>query len=79
MSADTSKQHDTAGRPKAKGSRQQTQPDQVLQSGSPELDRQSAGEKAPGHDRARHAIYHDRPAAEGTHGDGDEEPNSGTP
>jgi hypothetical protein len=79
MSADESKQPATPGRPESKGSRQQTHADQVLQSGSPELDRRSAGAKGPNRDQAHNAIYHDRPAEEGTHGDGDEEPNSGTP
>lgn len=79
MSADTNSRPETPGRPKKTGSRQQTHPDQGLQSGSPELDRSSAGAKGPSRDQARNAIYHDRPADEGTHGDGDEEPNSGTP
>ena len=79
MSADTNQRPDTPGRPKKAGSRQQTHPEQVLQSGSPELDSASAGEKGPSRDQAHNAIYHDRPANEGTHGDGDEEPNSGTP
>lgn len=79
MSADTSKRSDTPGRPKTKSSRQQTNSDQALQSGSPELDRRGAGAKGPSPNQASNAVYHDRPAAEGTHGDGDEEPNSGTP
>lgn len=79
MSADTKTQPDTPGRPKPTSSRQQSHPDQGQQSGSPELDRRSDGKKGPSRDQAHNAVYHDRPADEGTHGDGDEEPNSGKP
>jgi hypothetical protein len=39
---------DTPGRPKDSGSRQQTQPDQQTQTGTPELDRRGAGKPGPG-------------------------------
>lgn len=63
---------DTPGRAKPSSSRQQTAPDQRTQTGAPELDRDSAK-------RAGKVKYRDRPAEEGKHGDGDQEPNSGFP
>jgi hypothetical protein len=52
---------DTPGRPKSSASRQQTQPDQRAQSGSPELDAKDAGsKKAKRKNRSR-------PAAEQEH------------
>jgi hypothetical protein len=59
---------DTPGRPKSSSSRQQTQPDQGIQSGSPELDSKDTKVK-----------YRDRPADEGKHGDAAEEPNPRDP
>ena len=38
---------DTPGRPKSSASRQQTQPNQGAQSGSPELDAKDAGSEEP--------------------------------
>jgi hypothetical protein len=47
---------DTPGRPKSSASRQQTQPDQRTQSGSPELDAKDAGsEEAQRKNRSRPA------------------------
>jgi hypothetical protein len=47
---------DTPGRPKSSASRQQTQPDQGTQSGSPELDAKDAGsEEAKRKNRSRPA------------------------
>jgi hypothetical protein len=47
---------DTPGRPKSSASRQQTQPNQQTQSGSPELDAKDAGsEKAKRKNRTRSA------------------------
>ena len=66
---------DTPGRPKASSSRQQTQPNQGTQSGSPELDAKDAG--SPQEQVA--AKYRDRPADEGKHGDGAQQPNSPRP
>ncbi len=65
---------DTPGRPKPSSSRQQTEPGQGSQSGSPELDSRSSG-KGPQREAAR--KYQDRPADEGKHGDGAEAPNAG--
>jgi hypothetical protein len=59
---------DTPGRPKSSSSRQQTQPEQGIQSGSPELDSKNTKVK-----------YRDRPADEGKHGDAAEEPNPRNP
>ena len=59
---------DTPGRPTSSSSRQQTQPNQGTQSGSPELDSKDAAVK-----------YRDRPANEGKHGDEAEEPNPRNP
>ena len=69
---------DTPGRPKAAGSRQQTQPNQVSQSGSPEQDAKSAS-KGKANDVLDDVQYRDRPADEGKHGDGDQEPNPRRP
>ncbi len=65
-----SNQQDTPGRAKPSSSRQQTEPNQGTQTGSPEIDRKS---KQPD------PKYKDRPADEGKHGDGDQSPNSGFP
>jgi hypothetical protein len=61
---------DTPGKP-GKASRQQTHPDQGVQSGSPELDSADAGSPAS------QRRYRDRPADEGKHGDGDQDSESG--
>lgn len=66
----------TPGRPKDAASRQQTQRHQHLQSGNPDLD--SRGPKA-GRDNPNDVKYRDRPADEGKHGDGDEEPTPRNP
>lgn len=66
----------TLGRPKDASSRQQTQQQQHLQSGNPELD--SRGPRV-GHDNPNGVKYRDRPADEGKHGDGDQEPTSRNP
>lgn len=71
MSKQTPK-HDTPGRPKPSSSRQQIVPDQGTQTGSPQIDRASP-QSSP------KSKYKDRPADEGKHGDGDQEPNSGFP
>lgn len=71
MTKRTPKQ-DTPGRAKRSSSRQQIAPDQRTQTGSPELDRASS-------ERDKKSKYKDRPADEGKHGDGDQEPNSGFP
>jgi hypothetical protein len=55
---------DTPGRPNSSSSRQQTQPNQGTQSGSPELDSQEAD-----------VEYRDRPTDDGKHGDAADEPN----
>ncbi len=65
-------EQDTPGRTKPSSSRQQIAPDQRTQTGSPELDHASS-------ERDRKSNYKDRPADEGKHGDGDQEPNSGFP
>lgn len=67
---------DTPGRPRSSSSRQQTQSQQHVQSGNPELD--SRGPKV-GRDNPNDVQYRDRPADEGKHGDGDQEPNSRNP
>ena len=69
---------DTAGRPEPGASRQQTHRDQVAQSGNPELDGRKPNDPAP-EDVLDHVKYRDRPANEGKHGDGDQEPNEGMP
>ena len=61
---------DTPGRPKSSASRQQTQPDQRVQSGSPELDAKDAGsEEAQRKNRSRPADEQEHeiavPEAEG--------------
>lgn len=66
--------HEAKGRPTRSSSRQQTVPDQAVQSGSKELDRQSTGKK-PEHEAARR--YEDRPSNDGKHGDGEEESAAG--
>lgn len=64
--------HDTPGRPKQSSSRQQIVPDQATQTGSPQIDRASPQSKPK-------TEYKDRPADEGKHGYGDQEPNEGFP
>jgi hypothetical protein len=66
--------HEAKGRPTQGGSRQQTEPDQGVQSGSKELDRQPAGGN-PEREAAR--KYEDRPTNDGKHGDGSEESAAG--
>ena len=66
----TSPSRDTPGKP-GNASRQQTQPNQGVQSGSPELDSKDAGTAV------RQQRYRDRPANEGTHGDAGEESEAG--
>jgi hypothetical protein len=63
----------TPGRPHDT-SRQQKHPDQNLESGSDELDRDSQ-ELSDGST----ANYRDRPTDDGMKGDGDTEPNAGSP
>jgi hypothetical protein len=66
---------DTPGRAKSSSSRQQTQPDQGTQTGSPAIDRDS-GKSVPKekmHERGEE-HYRDRPSDEGKHGDGAQEP-----
>ena len=60
---------DTPGRPKPTASRQQTHPDQGTQSGSTEFDASHSPSR-------QNSKYRDRPADDGKHGDGDQEPNS---
>lgn len=66
---------DTPGRTKPSSSRQQTEHDQVTQTGVPEIDRDGDkhAQKAA-RDVAKRA-YDDRPSKDGKHGDGDQEPN----
>ena len=66
--------NEAKGRPTQSSSRQQTVPDQAVQSGSKELDRQSTSKK-PEHEAAR--AYKDRPTNDGKHGDGSDEPAAG--
>lgn len=66
--------HEAKGRPTQSGSRQQTEPNQGVQSGSKELDRKSTGRK-PEQEAAR--KYADRPTNDGKHGDAEDEPASG--
>lgn len=66
--------HEAAGRPTGTGSRQQTVPEQGVQSGSRSLDQRSTGD-GPRQEAARR--YQDRPADEGKHGDAADEPNPG--
>lgn len=75
----TSKQstptQDTPGRAKPSSSRQQTEPEQVTQTGAPEIDEDGGQEgQQPARDLAKRA-YDDRPSKDGKHGDGDQEPN----
>ena len=66
----TSPSRDTPGKP-GNASRQQTHPNQGVQSGAPELDSKDAGPAM------RHQRYRDRPANEGTHGDAAQESEDG--
>jgi hypothetical protein len=77
MSA-TSKR-DTPGRPKPSSSRQQTHADQVTQTGSEELDADSARRARKKKSKQANVKYRDRPTDDGKHGDGDDEPNGGFP
>lgn len=63
----------TPGRPKSSASRQQTHPNQGTQSGSPEIDSKDTGSKKVVR------KYRDRPADEGKHGDGAQQPNPPVP
>ncbi|HEY4369025.1 MAG TPA: DUF2934 domain-containing protein [Steroidobacteraceae bacterium] len=65
---------DTPGRPKPSASRQQTRVGQQTQTGSWEADSRHspAGKEAEGDEDVN---YRDRPADEGKHGDGAQEPN----
>jgi hypothetical protein len=77
-----SPKQDTPGRPKSSSSRQQTQPHQVTQTGSPEVDADDGGAAkdeggAPEDDER--VEYRDRPTDDGKHGDGHQEPNTGPP
>lgn len=66
---------DTPGRPKSSSSRQQTQPHQGTQSGSPALDRES-GKSVPEEKMRKRGEehYRDRPSEDGKHGDAAQEP-----
>lgn len=66
--------NEAKGRPTQGSSRQQTVPNQAVQSGSKELDRQSTGKK-PEQEAARR--YEDRPSNDGKHGDGNEKSAAG--
>ena len=70
----TTRTQDTPGRPKPGSSRQQTQPGQGNQSGSPALDKKDTGNAS---ERETRVKYRDRPANEGRHGDAGDEPNPG--
>jgi hypothetical protein len=69
---------DTPGRPERGGSRQQTHREQVSQSGDADVDRRHRNDPTP-EEVAAGAKYRDRPADEGKHGDGRQEPNAGGP
>lgn len=76
---DTQPKQDTPGRAKPSSSRQQTDPDQVTQTGSPAIDKASAREARKDKDDEEDAQYRDRPTDDGKHGDGHQEPNAGFP
>lgn len=65
---------DTPGRAKPSSSRQQTEHEQVTQTGTPEIDeRGDKRAQEAARDLAKRA-YDDRPSRDGKHGDGDKEP-----